>query len=366
MAVLPAATPVDTALPFIATIVALVAWCSSAALFAAVPLLLAGLVAFPDERLRLQWYGAVLATTFVMAICRGGVRAVANGVGSKVESDPRPSLEPQPHPVSTFDLTPFAPIAPFLLAFAAIALLRWIPLGDVLWIRELVVMAIALAIVAALRATPIAIAAGVIVALVTPAVPLRSFGFPLAALLAVMLLRALGFPRIELRLLPALIVAVPLFFFAWSGVVARGFPLLLRSWQPPAQRQHVDVPPLGPTRAAELVVPHGAHALIVSGANVPRRRPPAVLGRIEPGGATITIGDVADWGYMRREQWYRSRNTLPRRSAGIIRGYGYSAWVDGAGRLTLPEGTQVISVIADPAIPPDAALQIEGFEMEPR
>ena len=343
VAVLPDANPIDAALPFVTVVVALVARASFPPLFAAAPLLLAGLVSLPDERLRLLWYGLVLATVFVVAM----------------HCVPRRREDEQAIETAT-------PLAPFLLAAAAIALLRWIPLSEVLWFRELLLLALALGVVAVLRATPIAIATGVFVALVTPAVPLKSMGFAVAAFAAVLMLRLLGFPRIEWRLLPSLIVAVPLFFFAWSGIVARAFPLLLRSYQPPARRELVNVPALPPNRGADFYVPEGARALIVSGANVPRRRPPAVLGRIEPGSVPITIGDVADWGYMRREHWYRSRNVTPRNSAGTVHGYGYAAWIDGAGRVPLPPGTNFITVIADPAIPSDAALQVEAFEMEPR
>lgn len=338
-AAVPPATPIDAALPFIAVVLALVGWAAHSSLFASVPLLLAGMVALPDERVRLLFYGLVLAVTFVAAIHR---------LPRESHGDVADTLQP------------------YVLAAAAIMLLRWIPLAEVLWFRELLLLALALGIVAALRATPIAIAAAVFVALVTPAVPLKSAGFALASLIAAMLLRMFGFPRITWRLLPSLVIAVPLFFFAWSGIVARAFPLLLRTYQPPARRELVNVPALPPNQGADFYVPEGARALIVSGANVPRRRPPAVIGRLEPGSVPITIGDVADWGYMRREHWYRSRNTIPRNSAGTVHGYGYAAWIDGAGRIPLPEGASFITVIADPAIPRDAALQVEAFEMEPR
>jgi hypothetical protein len=86
------------------------------------------------------------------------------------------------------------------------------------------------------------------------------------------------------------------------------------------------------------------------------------LGRIEPGGRIVRIGDAADWGYMRREQFYGARNPLPRDAAGKIRGYGYAAWVDGAGRIPLPPNARTIRVTADASLPADAALQVESFE----
>jgi hypothetical protein len=46
-----------------------------------------------------------------------------------------------------------------------------------------------------------------------------------------------------------------------------------------------------------------------------------------------------------------------------LRDYGYVAWVDGAGLVTLPPNAKTIRVTADPSLPGDAALQVEGFAL---
>ena len=78
----------------------------------------------------------------------------------------------------------------------------------------------------------------------------------------------------------------------------------------------------------------------------------------------MRIGDIADWGYMRRDAWNHAHNPLPRQPVGRVRDYGYAAWVDGAGRIPLPKGARTIRVTADASLPPGASLQVEGFELE--
>jgi len=73
---------------------------------------------------------------------------------------------------------------------------------------------------------------------------------------------------------------------------------------------------------------------------------------------------------MRRDAFYGSHNPLPRDPAGKVRGYGYLAWVDGAGRVPLPRlpanGIRTIRVTADAHLPANASLQVEGFEIAAR
>jgi hypothetical protein len=83
---------------------------------------------------------------------------------------------------------------------------------------------------------------------------------------------------------------------------------------------------------------------------------------IEPGSIPIRIGDGADWGYTRRDFFYGAHNPLPRVTAGKLRGYGYVAWIDGAGLVTLPKAT-TIRVTADASLPANASLQVEGFAL---
>ncbi|HEX2122108.1 MAG TPA: hypothetical protein VHL59_10740, partial [Thermoanaerobaculia bacterium] len=252
------------------------------------------------------------------------------------------------------------------VTIAAIVLLRWIPFDSVLLIRELFLLAVAVAIVFVLGRTPFAVAVAVIAALVTPAIPLRTLALPLIVLFVAILARGFGMPRLRLALPSAVVLGFAMLFFAWSGIVARAFPyFLLRDARPVEERYTVNAALLA-SQSAELWVPPTARALIVSGANVPRFRRGAALGRIEPGGIDIRVGDAADWGYMRREHFYGTRNPLPRDPAGQIRGYGYAAWVDGAGRVPLPRGARTIRVTAAPDLPPGASLQVEGFEIATR
>ncbi|HEX9983940.1 MAG TPA: hypothetical protein VGF69_11800, partial [Thermoanaerobaculia bacterium] len=65
-------TPIDAALPLLALIATAVAWATSPAVMLAVPMLLAGELALPDERLRLLYFGVVMAGAFSWAVGGGG------------------------------------------------------------------------------------------------------------------------------------------------------------------------------------------------------------------------------------------------------------------------------------------------------
>jgi hypothetical protein len=118
-------------------------------------------------------------------------------------------------------------------------------------------------------------------------------------------------------------------------------------------------------QSVELQVPHGAVSIILSGSNSPKLRKGVVVGRVDPGGVPLRVGDFADWGVLRREQFYASRNPLPRDPAGLLRDYGQASWIDGAGRIRLPK-TPTIRITARQDLPPGARLQIDAFEMECR
>ncbi|HEV7242421.1 MAG TPA: hypothetical protein VGQ36_24545 [Thermoanaerobaculia bacterium] len=320
-------TPIDQALPLLALAVTFLAWLSYPAVMLGVPLLIVAEIAFPDEQLRLLAFGAIVAA------------AMGCGLSARMRAgSPRP----------------------LVITVIAIVLLRWIPLDHVLLGRELFLLAIAVAIVFVLGRTPFAVAVAVIAALVTPAVPLRTLAFPLAVLLIAAAARTFGLPALRLTWPSTVVLAFVVLFFPWSGIVARAFPYFLREAKPPARRTQIDA--LAPNKSASYDVPDGAKSIIVSGANVAHLRRGALLGRIEPGGIDVRIGDAADWGYLRREHWYRAHNPLPRDAAGTIREYGYAAWIDGAGRVALPRGARKIRVTADAALPADASLQVEGFE----
>lgn len=327
------AAPIDAALPLLGIAVTLFAALSYPSVMLGVPLLIVAERTIPDEGMRLLVFGVVIAASGALSL-----RSSESGdVGRR---------------------TPY-------LAVAFIVLLRWIPLSEVLIVRELLLLAIAVAIVLVLGRTPFAVAVALITALITPAVPMRTLALPLLVLGVAVLGRVFGMPRLTLTWPSAVAVGSMMLFFAWSGIVARAFPYFLRDVLPQGEKYTVGYA-LAANDSVDIEVPGNARALLVSGANVAGFRRGKVLGRIEPGGMLVRVGDAADWGYLRRDAFYGSRNPLPRDPAGKIRGYGYTAWLDGAGRVPLPRGARVIRVTGDAALPPGASLQVEGFELAPR
>jgi hypothetical protein len=325
------ATPIDHALPFIAVVVVFVAWAfDELAVLVCVPVLVGAEIGVGDEGMRLVVMGVVVAAGLLSCWV------------------PKFLATQQPSNSAT------------ALVIAALLLLRWIPTPEHI-LRELALIAIALATCWVLGRTPFAVMVAVIAALVTPAIPLRTLALPLLVLFVATLARLFGMPRLRLALPSVIVLAFALMFFAWSGLVARAFPYFLKTPHPIAEKYTVNAA-LAASQSATLSVPDGARALIVSGANVPRLRRGALLGRIEPGNIAVRVGDAADWGYLRREHFYGSRNPLPLDPAGKVRGYGYDAWIDGAGRVALPHA-RMIRVTADAALPPGASLQVEGFEL---
>jgi hypothetical protein len=248
-----------------------------------------------------------------------------------------------------------------LIALLAILLLRWIPFSEVRLGREIFLLVIAALIVLVLDRTPFAVVLAVIAVLITPAIPLRTLLLPVAVLFVAILAKVFGMRRVALTWSSTIVLAFVMLFFPWSGVVARAFPYFLQRPRPMMLREPVRQA-LSANTTITLEVPEGATSLIVSGANVARMMRGTPLGRIEPGGRIVRIGDAADWGALRREFFYATRNPLPRHPAGQLRGYGYSAWVDGAGRVALPPHARTIVVTGDAALPPGASLQVEGFE----
>ncbi len=324
-------TPIDRALPLVAIILGVLAAVSNVTILTSVPMLIASEIAITDERVRLVCFGVIIGVAFAAALL-----------------------------IRRSDIT-FGQSATF--AVCAILLLRWIPLENVALGREIFLIAVAVGIVAAYGATPFAVAIAVAVILFTPAIPLRTLAFPLAVLLIGVVLRLAGMPRLRADVAGALATCVMLIFFAWSGAYARALPVVLRGVRS-IERLPVRIS-LEAKQSAELDVPAGATALILSGANVPRLRRGTIIGRIDPGGIPVRIGDVADWGVFRREHFYGSRNPLPRDAAGLLRDYGYAAWIDGAGRLPVPRA-RMVRITADARLAPDARLQIEAFELGTR
>ena len=309
-------------LPFItAVVVAVAALCGrrAAIILFAIPLLVACSICFPDTHLRLLGYGVVVAAAFC-----GAFWAIEEWTFVRCAG----------------------------LTVAGIALLRWVERDRVEVWREVVIVAGALLIVAVMKKSPLAVAVALVAAFLTPGIPTRTLIIPFAV---AAIAWAVPF---ELVAVPAFVTAVLLILFPWSGVAARGVTYFFRA--APAERIAPLNVALKPGDWSDFQVPGDAKSIALSAANGSRLPGDTVVGTIN--GRPLTMRDLADWGYMRREQWWRSRNRLPRVPAGIIRGSGYDAWVDGAGRIPLPPHATRIHIAADPHLPADARLQIEAFE----
>jgi hypothetical protein len=162
----------------------------------------------------------------------------------------------------------------------------------------------------------------------------------------------------------------------WSGIIARALPVV-RNYEPPCSGSRPVVSALAASESLAFGVPaHVRHVVVTaSGGQIARFKPGRVVGTIEAtdrrGRVTtreIRIGDVADFGFTRREQFFGSRNPMPRFSPGEIREYGANAWVWGSGRTALATTADMASlrVIASPDLPQQAHLQIDAIEFPAR
>jgi MFS family permease len=126
-------------------------------------------------------------------------------------------------------------------------------------------------------------------------------------------------------------------------------------------------------QSVDIGVPPDVRSVVlrISGANVPGARPGRAVGEIvavDRRGQRITrvlrIGDIADWGFMRREQFYVSRNVPPRNATGDLRGYGNVSFLWGAGRIPIRFAAEPASlrVVASSDLPRGAKLQVETVE----
>lgn len=379
------ATPTDRALPLLAVAVTLCAAVSYSPVMRGVLLLIGAEIAIAEETMRLLAFGAVVAGAVGVAMVGRSNRGPSSGLrppfdSLRAGSSPRmrgegqqslPVIEvfsrgerlvaPRPAEGGEGGRRPDERTAAVTITILTTVLLRWIPFENVQLGRELLLLGLCAAIVLVLGRTPFAMMIAVVTALATPAIPLRTLALPLIVLVMAVPARLFGIGRVRLVWPSTVIVAFTLLFFAWSGVVARAFPFFLREAAPELPR-HPLAMALAPGESVTLEVPRDARSLIVSGANVAHFRRGAILGRIEPGPLEVRIGDAADWGALRREIAYGARNPLPRDPAGRIRGHGYNAWLDGAGRVPLPRGARSIRVTGDASLPPNATLQVEGFE----
>ena len=370
-------TPVDHAMPFVGVVMVLLAWRCGAAIEIAVPLLVIASIALPDEHARLLAFGIIVAGAFAAAV----PRTFLDTAGVMV---------------------------------AAVLLLRWIPLSNVEVFRELIVLVGAFAVLLAchperergawaggwrgncgLVAPPVppgpSLTLGVTaVALVTPTHPGKALVYPFIVAAIVFVARsvpvALGviiamltaahFARAEhapLWIAAAVAVAASLLasyarmavialmlLWPWSGIVARAMPNFF--WAKPAPAQTVGAA-LAASQSIDVGVPPGAKRVLVlaSGANVSRFKKDRVIGTVN--GTPIRIGDVADFGFLRRDQFFFARNPLPRRPVADIRGYGHAAFLYGAGFVEVPPA-ETLHISAAPDLPPGARLQVESVGQE--
>jgi hypothetical protein len=386
-------TPIDAHLPLVIALVLACAWVArgtgwSAMVQCAVPLLIVAMMTIPDERTRLLAYGVIVSAAFALAVA-----AWERG---------RPArISPQE----------------VVLTIAGIVLLRWMPLHDVHVVKELIIIAgsIALLFVMPRKAaggTPALpgarLIAVLVLAAVTPMPPGKMALLPLtvAALLFVtrrlpqvavgaLFLICAAFARYSLAsvyiavaivfLLPLagrikpLTYAAAIAIFAlwpWSGMIARALPIV-RNYESAAGDVRSIGRALAPSESMAIDVPrHVQHVVVTtSGAQMARFKPGRVVGTIEAidarGRTTarpITIGDIADFGFTRREQFFASRNPLPRFSPGEIRDYGANAWLWGAGRTAIASAADIKSlrVVAAPNLPAQSHLQIDSVEFPAR
>jgi hypothetical protein len=319
-------TSIDRALPWIALIVTFVAWLGeSTAVLCAVPLLIGCAISFPDDRTRLLGYGAIVAVAFCAAMLNASAHSALS----------------------------FPRAAGF--AIAGTALIRWIAREHFQYFREAILLALIIAIAAVAKHAPVGIAVAVLAALYTPAIPFRTLLIPVLFMIVAAALRPLSTQHSALS---TLVIAVVLTLFPYSGIVART-PRYLRYGKPATNRVNLYWA-MTPGQSHDFEVPAEAHALILSLSHGENLRGMTVIGRA--GDRELHAGDLADWGFARREQWWRAKSRLPRHAAGLIRGYGYDGWVDGAVLVEIPRDAKTIRVRVDPHLPPPALLQVEAFE----
>jgi len=335
----------------------------AAAIECSLPLLVVATFAIADERTRLLAYGVIAAAAFAGAALVASER--------------------------------------FELMIAGVALLRWIPLRDVEPFREVVVVLGAVALFAAIRnRTPLALIATLVVAAVTPIHPGKAALIPFVvaalcvgapalgrAIAAGVLLAAAPFVRWSLvpiliavafaMLVPFLGKLRPLAYAAalslfamwpWSGVIARALPAVMR-FEPPTGEVRTVGWALGGGESLALVIPKARHVVVnASAANALALPPGTPLGTIEASGCSreVRVGDVADFGFTRREHFFAARSPLPRVTRADLRGLGATSWLHGAGAIGVACGGRELTLLRFRGTHPSAKLQIESVELPAR
>jgi hypothetical protein len=417
-------TPIDADLPLVIALVLVCAWVArgtrwSAAVQCAVPLLIVVMMTLTNERTRLFGYGVVVAAAY-------GITAVASA-GSAERRRPAgwPGGVSPPYIVLTvvgivllrwIPLRDVRVIRELVVLAGSIALLFAMPrrrdaAGPAGETPAFLIAVLAVAVTTPVRAGamtffPFAVALLVLVcrglaiswsrgnrsdadgetarlgdrmSLAVAALLLVCAFFARYSLATVYVAAAIVFfvPVID-RLRPLTYAAAMVVFalWPWSGIVARALPLV-RNYEPPSGETRPIAVALASAESLPIPVPPHVREVVVttSGAQVARFRSGRVIGAIEAtdlrGRVTmrpIRIGDVADFGFARREQFFGSRNPLPRFSPGEIRDYGASAWVWGAGRtkITCTSDIATLRVVAAADLPPQSHLQVDSVEYPSR
>jgi hypothetical protein len=368
--VAPPATPIDRALPFVVVLLSICGFVAQRwthAMQIAVVLLLLPPIFLTDEHTRLLAYGVIAAAVFALAVA----------------------------------IAPRTMGAYVALTVAGVVLLRWIPFSEVILWRELLVLLGTLVVLLAYRQrAPMAIVAALAVALVTPVFPARAMVFPFVVSIpiiqipmAMAFIAAAFFTRYSIAVLcvvAAIALALPLLarvrfavyacaialfaMWPWSGIVARAFPKFLIASPPPGTNRPVWVA-LERGQSVSIDAPDRKHAvgITASGANAARFGKGTWMGTVEIVGGTgrivrreIRIGDIADFGFMRREHFFASRNPPPAHPINDVIGYGQSAWLHTAGWMVIGSIDEIASLrfAAAPTLPPGARLQIEAVDFE--
>jgi MFS family permease len=396
------ATPIDRDLPLIALLVVALVWVARESRFAAavecaLPAMLLASLFLPDDRTRLMAIGIVVGGAFVIA-------GAAAFVIPSVSEGPVWAGWRAAHPHRSLG----GPVIPLVLI--GIILLRCLPTSSLEWTRELVVLGGALALLAAQRErSPLAVGAVLAVAAVTPIHPGRAMLFPYVVALLVFLFRfapgaplaglalliAAHFARDEVAplfvtaalalLLPlvahirplALASAVALFaLWPWSGVVARSLPLAAR-FDPPAGPLVAVNTSLTADQSVTIAIPPRVRRVVVtaSGENIPRLRRGKLLATIETlardgrvCSREVRTGDVADFGFLRRDHFFLARNPFPARTPFEVYDFGATSFVKGNGRVAVACGGGDLASLRVTAAPLPAAarLQIESIELPAR
>ena len=388
------ATPIDRSLPWIAIIVALVAASAKEMnVFFAVPMLVAAEVAIADDRVRLLAYGVIVTAAFVAAaVPEINLPLVAAGVLLLRWIPLRLTFSWREVVVLAGVLALFAAMrsrTPLALTIAlAVALVT-----PVTPTRMIVYPWIVAALVLLPRPATSDPRSLVVIALFVIGAFARYSTAPLWFLAAAAMLVPLA-ARTRVALPVVVIGIVMLILFPWSGIVAHVFPLpislvalvgvlavalvgetaSLVAGVLAAGALLFVIPPLQPRTAAPIgialaanqsyaidIPPNAKSAVVaISGANVASLKPGTVVGRVDD--RDLRIGDIADFGFMRREHFHASRNTLPRDPVWDVRGYGQMAWLYGAGRITIDHPASPLLVTAAPSLPDAARLEIESVE----